>query len=205
MLCHSLVMLCQSGSDHSCFVIIFNETDQSSDFAIFVSLSFSRDETGIAARSHHVRRNNLQRNPPAFVQSLCVAWQNIFRARLVRSKRQWGMLRCVRRRRASHNSPLSSPRPGARTVAPAVVGQRARSTNPDQHPRTPRASPFPAGFSRDSPARIFVIHSRSFAPGDWAMEMKKLRVRGFLSFPQIADATPAQFAGYAPPVSSKSR
>src|SRR5438876_11617972 len=34
MLCHSLVMLCQSGLDHSCFVIIFNETDQSSDFAI---------------------------------------------------------------------------------------------------------------------------------------------------------------------------
>src|SRR5438034_11753084 len=30
--------------DHSCFVIIFNETDQSSDFAIFASLSFSRDE-----------------------------------------------------------------------------------------------------------------------------------------------------------------
>src|SRR5438093_913480 len=100
LLCQYLVMLCQVGSDHSCFVIMFNETDQSSDFAIFVSLSFSRDETGIAARSHHVRRNNLQRNPPAFVQSLCVAWQNIFRARPVRSKRQWGMLRFARRRTA---------------------------------------------------------------------------------------------------------
>src|SRR5204863_8322637 len=101
VLCHSLVMLVQSGSDHSCFVIISNETDQSSDFAIFASLSFSRDETDIAARSHHVRRNNLQRNPPASVQSLCVYWQNIFRARLVLPIHQWGMLRCIRKRRAS--------------------------------------------------------------------------------------------------------
>src|SRR5437870_12242657 len=73
VLCHSFGILCQSGSDHWCFVIMFNETDQSSDFAIFASPSFSRDETDIAARSHHVRQNNLQRNPPASVQSPCAS------------------------------------------------------------------------------------------------------------------------------------
>src|SRR5207248_6608689 len=80
--------------------LYLNETDRVNEKVIFASLSFSRDETGIAARSRHVRRNNLQRNPPASAQSLCVAWQNIFRARLVRSKRQWGMLRFARRRTA---------------------------------------------------------------------------------------------------------
>jgi hypothetical protein len=78
MMKHEEIFVIWTFELHSSFVIrisslYLNETDRVNERVICASPSFSRDETDIAARSHHVRRNNLQRNPPASVQSPCAS------------------------------------------------------------------------------------------------------------------------------------